>query len=59
MDVYCECDFFVEDAVEGGEARGVDGGGGDGCGGLGFCHGGIGGWGSGCGDFGCIGGRFS
>ena len=43
MDVYCECYVFVEDAVEGGEAGRVDGGGEEGFGELGACHGGIGG----------------
>lgn len=38
MDVYRECYFFVENAVEGGEAGGVDSGGGDCFGGLGACH---------------------
>lgn len=42
MDVYRECGFLVEDTVEGGEAGGVDGGGEEGEGGLGVCHGGIG-----------------
>ena len=59
MDVYCECDFFVEDAVERGEAGGVDDGGKDCFGRLDVCHDGIGGWGRGCGEVGCIEGDFS
>ena len=58
MDVYCECYFFVEDAVEGGEAGGVDGRGEKGFGELGACHGGIGGWRSGYGEVGCTEGNF-
>ena len=57
MDVHCECYFFVEDAIQGGEAEGVDGGGEDWFGGLGVCHGGIGSWGCRYGEFECIGGR--
>ncbi len=58
MDVYCECGFFVEDAVKGGEAGGVDGGGGDCSGGSGACHDEIGGWGSGYEEVACMRGRF-
>ena len=43
MDVYCECGVFVEDAVKGREAGGVDDGGEEGFWELRACHGGIGG----------------